>query len=79
METKIIKIGNSKGLRLGKTIIEKYEIGDSVNLRLESDHIVIEPLKPVRSNWGALFAEMRKNNDDKLLMDDFFEEESHWE
>ena len=35
METAIIKIGNSKGLRLSKTILEKYNIKDKVEMILE--------------------------------------------
>lgn len=35
METAIIKIGNSKGLRLSKTILEKYNSKDKVELILE--------------------------------------------
>ena len=79
METKIIQIGNSKGLRLSKTILEKYEIGDVVNLRLEDNCIVIEPVIKYRNNWSKAFKEMRKNGHDKLLVNDFFEEESGWE
>ena len=37
MITKIIQIGNSKGLRLSKTILEKYDIGDTVNMRMEEN------------------------------------------
>ncbi len=35
MEVSVIKIGNSKGIRLSKTMIDKYNIKDSVNLILE--------------------------------------------
>ncbi len=79
MEAKIIKIGNSKGLRLSKTILEKYEIGEVVNLIMEEHCIIIEPVKKPRNNWAKSFKEMRKNGDDELLMNDFFEEESTWE
>lgn len=79
MEAKVIKIGNSKGLRLSKTILEKYDIGDSVNLRLEADHIVIEPVKKPRHGWSAAFKEMHADGHDALLIPDVFEEESDWE
>jgi len=35
--TKIIQPGNSKGLRLRKTIVENYDIGDAVHLRMEEN------------------------------------------
>lgn len=79
MQTKIIQIGNSKGLRLSKTILEKYDIGDAVNLRMEENHIIIEPISQPRSNWGKAFKEMRKNGHDELLIEDVFEEETNWE
>jgi len=79
MQTKIIQIGNSKGLRLSKTILEKYDIGEMVNMRLEENFIIIEPISKPRINWAKSFKEMRKNGHDELLIDDIFEEESNWE
>jgi antitoxin MazE len=78
MLTKIIQIGNSKGLRLSKTILEKYEIGDTVNMRMEENFIIIEPITKPRSDWAKSFKEMRKNGHDELLIQDIFEEESKW-
>lgn len=44
METSIIKIGNSKGLRLSKVILEKYNIEDKVELIFEKGQIIIKPV-----------------------------------
>lgn len=44
MEAAIIKIGNSKGLRLSKTILEKYNIKDKVELILEKGRIILKPI-----------------------------------
>ncbi|MBK9737046.1 MAG: AbrB/MazE/SpoVT family DNA-binding domain-containing protein [Saprospiraceae bacterium] len=79
MLTKIIQIGNSKGLRLSKTILEKYDIGDTVNMRMEENFIIIEPISKPRTDWAKSFKEMRKNGHDELLIKDIFEEESKWE
>jgi antitoxin MazE len=75
MKTGIIKIGNSKGLRLSKTILEKYNIGDEVELILEKEHIIIRPIEEPRKNWNEAFKKMHKEGDDKLIMDDIFEDE----
>jgi antitoxin MazE len=48
MEASIIKIGNSKGLRLSKTILEKYNIKDKVELILEKGQIVLKPISTPR-------------------------------
>lgn len=76
METSIIKIGNSKGLRLSKTILEKYSIKDKVELILEKEQIVLKPISAPRKNWEKEFKKMSENGDDKLLMNDVFEDEN---
>ena len=75
METSIIKIGNSKGLRLSKTILEKYNIKDKVELILEEGQIILKPIALPRKNWEKEFKKMSENGDDKLLMNDVFDEE----
>ena len=76
METSIIKIGNSKGLRLSKAILEKYNIKDKVELILEKGQIILKPIALPRKNWENEFRKMSKNGDDKLLMNDIFEGEN---
>ena len=76
METSIIKIGNSKGLRLSKTILEKYNIKEKVELILEKGQIILKPIEKPRKNWEIEFKKMRLNEDDKLLMNDVFDDEN---
>ena len=75
METNIIKIGNSKGIRLSKTILEKYNLRDKVEMILERGQIILKPIDTPRENWEEKFKEMNANNDDQLLIDDVFEDE----
>jgi antitoxin MazE len=76
MQVSIINIGNSKGIRLSKTILEKYNIGDSVELILEKNHLIIKPTKNPRQGWEMAFKDMHENADDQLLMDDVFDDEN---
>ena len=76
METAIIKIGNSRGLRLSKTILDKYNIKDKVEIILEKGRIIIKPIETPRLNWEAAFEKMSKEGDDKMLMNDIFDEEN---
>jgi antitoxin MazE len=76
MEVSVIKIGNSKGIRFSKTIIERYNILDTVELILDKGHIIIKPLSRPRKGWDKAFIEMHANGDDKLIMPDIFEEEN---
>jgi len=77
MEVSVIKIGNSRGIRFSKTLLEKYNIRDTVELILEKGQIVIRPLSKPRNSWGNAFKEMNAKGDDQLLMDDIFENEIH--
>ena len=76
MEIPVIKIGNSKGFRLSKTLIEKYNIKDKVELILEKGQIVLRPIDSPRKNWENAFKKMSENGDDKLLMNDVFDDEN---
>lgn len=76
METSIIQIGNSKGLRLSKTILEKYQIKDKVELILEKGQIIIRPVDSPRKDWEEEFRKMAQMEDDQLLMNDVFEDEN---
>lgn len=76
MEIPLINIGNSKGIRISKTILEKYSIQDRIELILEEDHIILKPMKKPRQGWDEAFKEMHDLGDDQPLMDDVFEDEN---
>lgn len=76
MEVSVINIGNSKGIRLSKTILEKYNINDKVELILEKGYIILKPKAEPRKNWEKAFKKMHENGDDQLLMHDVFEDEN---
>ena len=76
MEISVIKIGNSKGLRLSKDILTRYNIKDKVELVLEKGYIILKPKTQPRKNWEKAFKIMHENKDDQLLMDDVFDDEN---
>jgi len=76
MDISVIQIGNSKGIRLSKTIIEKYNIQDEVELILEKSYLILKPKGQPRKGWEKLFKKMRGNGDDKLLISDVFNDEN---
>lgn len=76
MDISVIAIGNSKGIRLTKTLLEKYNITDTVELILEKDYIIIKPKATPRKGWEKSFKRMHENGDDKLLMPDVLEDEN---
>ena len=76
MDISVIPIGNSKGIRLSKTILDKYHITDTIELVLEKDHIILKPKTSSRAGWETSFKKMHDNGEDKLLMPDVFEDEN---
>jgi antitoxin MazE len=76
MELPVINIGNSKGVRLSKTILEKYGIGDKVELILEKGYLILKPKTEPRKGWEKAFKRMHENGDDQLLIDDIFDDET---
>lgn len=76
MEVSVIQIGNSKGIRLNKTIIEKYNLKEKVNLILKKGQIIIKPIESPRKNWDKAFQTMAEKGDDSLLINDVFEDEN---
>ncbi len=81
MKVSIINIGNSKGILLSKTILEKYGFEGKLEIIMKQDHVELKAVAPPRQGWGEAFKEMHERGDDELLIDDvldndFFEE---WE
>ncbi|MEX0958524.1 MAG: AbrB/MazE/SpoVT family DNA-binding domain-containing protein [Burkholderiales bacterium] len=58
METKIVRIGNSQGLRIPKAVLEQAQLepGQRVRLKVVDDTIVIAPERKARQGWKELFA-----------------------
>lgn len=76
MDLSIISVGNSKGIRLPKTLLEKYNITDKVELILEKGYIILKPKAEPRKGWEKSFKKMHENGDDNLLINDIFEDEN---
>ena len=67
MKSTIIRIGNSRGIRIPKALLDQSGLAGQVDVRCEGKSIVIEPLSHPREGWDAAFREMAANGDDKLL------------
>lgn len=76
MQLSVINIGNSRGIRLPKTLLEKYNIEDTLEVILEKDCIVLKAKPEPRKGWEKAFKKMHDNGDDQLMMDDVFEDEN---
>ena len=70
MELTIKQIGNSYGLQLSKSLINRYNFNDKIELILEKEYIILKPIVKTRKNWDIAFKKMNENNDDELLFND---------
>jgi antitoxin MazE len=77
MKSKIVKIGNSRGIRIPRLFLEQTGLGDEVEIVVVDDQIVIKPSTTPRQGWAEQFQEMARQGDDSLLIDD--EAISNWE
>jgi antitoxin MazE len=83
MRRELVRIGNSRGIRIPKPIIEQCGLGDKVELRIEKDRLIIEPEQRPRQGWKEAFAAAGSSGHDPLLLDamganKFDEEEWTW-
>lgn len=70
MRARIIKIGNSQGLRIPKPILEQTGIMDDVEIEVEKNKIIIRPVKDVREGWDVAFKIMGEKGDDEMIIDE---------
>jgi antitoxin MazE len=67
IKSRIVKIGNSQGIRIPKLLLEQSNLGEEVELVLQEDQIVVRPVQNVRQGWEEAFKAMDKRGDDELL------------
>ena len=71
MKTTLVAIGNSKGIRIPKTILEQCHFTKEVDLRVQGDTIILKSIKrKVRQGWDGMFKIMHQGREDHLLIDD---------
>jgi antitoxin MazE len=70
MKTSLIAIGNSRGIRIPKTLIEQCGLQNEVELDVRDNAIIIHSLKPARLGWDKAFARMNRLGDDAMLHED---------
>ena len=67
MKTRLVQIGNSRGIRLPKTIIAEAQLRDEVELKAEPGRIVISSAKKPREGWPEAARLMHERNEDHLI------------
>lgn len=65
--TKLIKIGNSRGIRIPKAVAEHLHLGDDIEIVIKEDHLEIRPGRKPRDGWADAFRTMAERRDDRLV------------
>jgi len=67
VRTRVIKIGNSRGIRIPKPLIDQIKLGNEVEIVVQRGQLVIRPVSQPRSGWDEQFRAMAEHGDDQLL------------
>ncbi len=67
MKTRIVRIGNSQGVRLPRLLLEQAGLGEDVVLRATLGRIVIEAARAPRAGWAEAAKAMHRADGDVLL------------
>lgn len=67
MKTRLVRIGNSRGVRLPKAIIAQAGLTEEVELGVRDGAIVIARATSTRSIWADAARQMRQRDEDRLL------------
>ena len=67
MKTSIVRIGNSRGIRLPKSILEQCRLKDTVELEMEDNTLIIKPAYSPRNGWAEAFSSMAQHGDDRMI------------
>lgn len=84
MRSHIVKIGNSRGIRIPKAFLERTGLDGEVEIVVRDRALVIRHVHRVREGWGEAFAEMAARGDDAFVdepmegANSFDDEEWEW-
>lgn len=80
MVLSVVRIGNSKGIRLPKALLEQCHITDKVEVEISGEEITLKPLNKTRENWEQQMKLMHERKEDTLLISDSIDSDfEEWE
>lgn len=81
MRVSVVAIGNSRGIRLPKAILDQLQISDKLELEVKDQQIILKPItESSRNGWGDAFKRMHNQHEDIILMQESTPSEAfEWE
>lgn len=77
MKTNIVRVGNMRGIRIPKPLLEQSGLHGEVEITAEQDGLVIKPARKPREGWDARFREIARRDD--ALRDGVAPSQSAWD
>lgn len=81
-KTRIVRIGNSRGIRVPKALLDEAQLPDEVELHAEPGRLVVQATRRARTGWAKAARAMRDRAHDALLEEPtatrFDQEEWEW-
>ena len=79
MKTRIVKIGNSQGIRIPKILLEQSGLQEEVEIEVENNQLIIRSKRNIREGWDNAFRLMAVKDDDQLLDKNSLANQSSWD
>jgi antitoxin MazE len=72
MLTKVVPIGNSKGIRIPNNILKQMNIDNHLEMIVDetNEEIILKPVHKIREGWSDSFRKMKEKGHDELIIDD---------
>jgi len=67
VKARVVRIGNSRGIRIPKVWLDQLDLNDEVELAVQKDRLVIRRARRPREGWEEAFRSMAEHRDDRLL------------
>ena len=67
IKTRLVKIGNSRGVRIPKLLLDQLNLSVDVELEVQDDLLIVRPSSRSRTDWADQFRQMAERGDDRLL------------
>jgi antitoxin MazE len=67
IRTRLIKIGNSQGVRIPKIVLDQLHMTDTIEIEVLDNQLIVRPSNMPRANWATAFQDMAAYGDDQLL------------
>jgi antitoxin MazE len=67
IKTRLVKIGNSHGVRIPKVVRDQVGLTDAIELEVQGDQLIVRSSSAPRADWAEQFRHMAEQQDDALL------------